>query len=71
MSLTENLIELIKKKNIEERDFNAAKWFLLYSLANIVAGGNTIQGRILKKWFLKESPDTFRKVFLLGALMHS
>jgi len=70
MTLTENLIELIENKNIEESDIDAAKWFFLDSVANIVAGGNTKQGKILKQWFLEEPPDTYRKVFLLGALMH-
>jgi len=70
MSLTENLIELIENKNIEERDLEKAKWFLLDSIANIVAGRNTKPGKILNRWFLEEPPDTSRKVFFLGALMH-
>ena len=45
MSLTENLIELIENKNIEERDLEKAKWFLLDSIANIVAGRNTKPGK--------------------------
>jgi len=70
MTLTEQLIELIENKSIEDEDINAASWFMLDAMANIAAGRNTDQGRILSRWFLEEPPDTSRKVLWLGSLMH-
>ena len=70
MSLTEQLIELIENKSIDDEDIEVASWFLLDAIANITAGRNTEQGRVLRRWFLEESPDTSRKVLFMGALMH-
>ena len=70
MTLTEQLIELIENKPIEDEDIKAASWFMLDAMANIAAGRNTDQGRILSRWFLEEPPDTSRKVLWLGSLMH-
>ena len=70
MSLTEQLVDLIENKSINDEDIEAASWYLLDAIANIAAGLNTDQGRILRSWFLEESPDTSRKVLFMGALMH-
>ena len=70
MTLTEQLIELIENKPIEDEDIKAASWFMLDAMANIAAGRNTDQGRILSRWFLEEPPDTSRKVLWVGSLMH-
>ena len=70
MSLTGQLVELIENKSIDDEDLEAASWFLLDAIANIAAGRNTEQGRVLRSWFLEESPDTSRKVLFMGALMH-
>ena len=70
MTLTEQLIELIESKPIEEKDIKAASWFVLDAMANIVAGRRTEPGRILNRWFLDEPPNTSRTVLWLGALMH-
>ena len=70
MSLTGQLVELIENKTIDDEDIEAASWFLLDAIANIAAGRNTEQGRILRSWFLEESPDTSRKVLFMGALIH-
>ncbi len=70
MSLTEELIELIESKSIEDEDISAASWFVLDAMANIAAGRNSEPGRILNRWFLDEPPNTSRTVLWLGALMH-
>ena len=70
MSLTEELIELIESKSIEDDDISAASWFVLDAMANIAAGRNSEPGRILNRWFLDEPPNTSRTVLWLGALMH-
>ncbi len=70
MSLTEELIELIESKSIENDDISAASWFVLDAMANIAAGRNSEPGRILNRWFLDEPPNTSRTVLWLGALMH-
>ena len=70
MSLTGQLIDLIENKPIDNEDIEVASWYLLDAIANIAAGLNTDQGRILRRWFLEEVPDTSRKVLLMGALMH-
>ncbi|MDP7620613.1 MAG: MmgE/PrpD family protein, partial [SAR324 cluster bacterium] len=70
MTLTEQLIELIESKSIEDEDISAASWFVLDAMANIAAGRNSDPGRILNRWFLDEPPNTSRTVLWLGALMH-
>ncbi len=70
MSLTGQLIYLIENKSIDNEDIEVASWYLLDAIANIAAGLNTDQGRILRRWFLEEIPDTSRKVLFMGALMH-
>ena len=70
MSLTGQLIDLIENKSIDNEDIEVASWYLLDAIANIAAGLNTDQGRILRRWFLEEIPDTSRKVLFMGALMH-
>ena len=70
MTLTEDLIELIESKSIENDDISAASWFVLDAMANIAAGRNSEPGRILNRWFLDEPPNTSRTVLWLGALMH-
>ena len=70
MTLTEQLIELIESKSIEDEDISGASWFVLDAIANIVAGRKTEQGKIINRWFLKEPPNTSRTVLWLGASMH-
>ena len=70
MSLTSRLVDLIENKSIVNEDIEVASWFLLDAIANIAAGLKTDQGRILRRWFLEEIPDTSRKVLFMGALMH-
>ena len=43
---------------------------MLDAMANIAAGRNSEQGRILTRWFLEVPADSSRKVLWLGSLMH-
>ena len=70
MSLTGKLIELIESKTIEDEDITSASWFVLDAMANIVAGRNSEQGRILEGWYLDEPAETSRTAFWMGASMH-
>ncbi len=70
MSLTGKLIELIESKTIENEDITSALWFVLDAMANIVAGRNSEQGRILEGWYLDEPAETSRTAFWMGASMH-
>ena len=70
MSFTGKLVDLIENKSIDNEDIEAASWYFLDAIANIAAGLNTDQGRILRSWFLEENSDTSRKVLFMGALMH-
>ena len=70
MTLTEQLIELIESKTMEDEDITAASWFVLDAMANIAAGHKTEPGKILNRWFLNEPPNTSRIVLWLGASMH-
>ncbi len=70
MTLTEELIELIERRTIGEEDIRAASWFMLDGLANIIAGRNSPQGRILNSWHEAESSDASRGALWLGGLMH-
>ena len=63
MSLTGKLIELIESKTIEDEDITSALWFVLDAMANIVAGRNSEQGRILEGWYLDEPAETSRTAF--------
>ena len=70
MTLTGKLIELIESKTIENEDITSALWFVLDAMANIVAGRNSEQGRILEGWYLDEPAETSRTAFWMGASMH-
>ena len=70
MTLTEQLIELIENKTMEDEDITAASWFVLDAMANIAAGRKTEPGKILNRWFLNEPPNSSRTVLWLGASMH-
>ena len=70
MTLTEQLINLIESKAIEDLDIEEASWFVLDAIANFVAGRNTEQGRIIERWYLDEPSNTLRTVLWMGASMH-
>ena len=49
MALTEQLIELIESKSIEDGDITTASWFVLDAMANIAVGRSTEPGGILNR----------------------
>ncbi len=48
MSLTEQIVDLIENKPIENEDIELAPWYLLDAIANITVGLHNDQGRILR-----------------------
>ena len=70
MSLTRDLIQLIRHKPIDDNDLAGAAMFTLDALASAYAGCNTPVGRILRDWGRQAEPDLPRRVLLGGALTH-
>jgi 2-methylcitrate dehydratase PrpD len=75
LSLTEELIRLIRAKPVTDADLEAAALFTLDAVANSLAGRNSAPGRILLSWAEAGTgrnavADTGRTAFLLGALCH-
>ena len=75
MTLTKNLVELIRAKPIEEEDIQAAALFTLDALVNALAGRNTIPGRLLLTWAASlggggQGRDAGRQALLVGGLTH-
>lgn len=70
MSLTRDLIQLIRNKPISEDDLAAAALFMLDALATAYAGRATPPGRKLIAWAQSVDMDNKRRAFLMGALTH-
>lgn len=70
MSLTEQLIELIRNKPISRQDLEAAALFSLDALASAYAGSNTVVGGNLRRWASASELDDKRRALLMGALTH-
>ncbi len=70
MSLTEDLIALIRNKAIRQTDLDSAAMFTLDALATAYAGSVTPVGLILKQWAADTPPDLKRQALLMGALTH-
>ena len=70
MTLTRDLIELIRDKSIDEDDLSRAAMFTLDAIANAMAGRNTIAGRKLQAWGATQGSDAGRKAFVYGGLTH-
>ena len=70
MSLTQDLIALIRAKPISEDDLQQAALFSLDALACAYAGCNTPVGEILRRWGALDDLDWRRKALLMGALTH-
>ncbi|MFZ3035566.1 MAG: MmgE/PrpD family protein, partial [Parvibaculum sp.] len=73
-SLTEGLVRLIHTKPVVQADYDAAALFTLDAVANILAGRNSVPGRVLLDWWQarasNEAPEPSRLAFLMGALCH-
>jgi len=70
MSLTQELIALIRNKPISDDDLAAAALLTLDALASAYAGSATSVGAILRNWANDSGMDDRRRVFLMAALTH-
>jgi 2-methylcitrate dehydratase PrpD len=70
VSLTKNLIQLIRNKPISEDDLDSAAMFTLDALATAYAGSVTPVGKKLIAWAQGVDMDNKRLAFLMGALTH-
>jgi 2-methylcitrate dehydratase PrpD len=70
MSLTRNLIELIRRRPIAAADLDAAALFALDAVAAAYAGSATPVGGVLREWAVSGDTDPKRRALLMGALTH-
>ena len=70
MSLTRQLVGLIREKRASEADLAAASLFVLDTLACAIGGRNAPPSRMLAAIAPAEQGDTARRAFLLGGLSH-
>jgi 2-methylcitrate dehydratase PrpD len=70
MSLTLDLIGLIRKRPVSTTDLDDAALFTLDAVATAYAGSSTPVGAILRGWATDGDLDLKRKALLMGALTH-
>jgi len=70
VSLTKDLIQLIRDKPISEEDLACAALFTLDALATAYAGSVTPVGKKLIAWAQSADMDNKRQAFLMAALTH-
>ncbi len=77
MSISRQLVKLIHRKPVTPQDREAAALFALDAIANIIAGQNSDQGRILVAWADQQGlstangiHDAGRRALVLGGLCH-
>ena len=70
MSLTKDLVDLIRNKPIGKDDLASAAMFTLDALATAYAGSVTATGKKLIAWAQSGDLDSKRQAFLVGALTH-
>jgi len=70
MSLTQELITLIRARPVTAQDLEQAALFTLDAVACAYAGSNTPVGAILRRWGAQGDMDSKRKALLAGALTH-
>lgn len=70
VSLTQDLIQLIRDKPISETDLASAAMFTIDALATAYAGSATPTGKKLIAWANSSDMDNKRQAFLMGALTH-
>ena len=70
MSLTGDLIALIRGKPVRGDDLEQASLYLLDTVASACAGSATPVGRLLRDWAGQVPRDAKRDVLLMGALSH-
>ena len=70
MSLTQELIELIRSKPVSDHDLQQAALFSLDAIACAYAGSKTEVGEVLRGWSRQNDMDSKRQALLMGALTH-
>ncbi len=70
MSLTQDLIALIRNKSISSADIDDAALFALDAVATAYAGSSTPVGAVLRDWAGSTDLDLKRRALLMGALTH-
>ncbi|MCH7636292.1 MAG: MmgE/PrpD family protein [Proteobacteria bacterium] len=70
MTLTQQLIALIRGKQVDDSDLQRAALFALDAVCNAIAGRNTEAGRKLQQWRKTQGDDAGRDAFLFGGLTH-
>ena len=70
MSLSRELISLIRAKTMSAEDLHAAALYMLDAIATAYAGSRTATGKRLLKWARSTGQDSGRQAFLMGALTH-
>ncbi len=70
VSLTKDLITLIRNKPVQKADLDSAALFTLDAVAAAYAGSVTPVGQVLKQWARGTDLDLKRQALLMGALTH-
>ena len=70
MSLTQELIALVRNKPVSDRDLQQASLFSLDAIACAYAGSATGVGEILRTWAARGDMDGKRRALLMAALTH-
>ena len=70
MTLSQQLISLIRAKEVSASDKGRAAILTLDSVANALAGRNTEPGRKLLAWGRQHGHDAGRQAFVIGGLTH-
>jgi 2-methylcitrate dehydratase PrpD len=71
-SLTGQLVELIQRKEIINKDIQACTYFVLDAIANAIAATRTDTGKIMLDWWRSDGTSSpGRQAFLGGALIHT
>ncbi len=70
MSLTKQLVLLIRSKPVTTADLEAASLFVLDALCNAYAGRQTEPADKFLRWFSSQGQEAGRQAFTIGALTH-
>jgi 2-methylcitrate dehydratase PrpD len=70
MTLSQQLISLIRTKDVSASDTHRAAILTLDAIANAMAGRNTEPGRKLLAWGRQQGSDAGRQAFVIGGLTH-
>ena len=70
MTITQQLITLIRNKEVSEGDLQRAAFFTLDAIANTLAGRNSEPGKKLLAWGANQGGDAGRQALVAGSLTH-